>query len=117
MPAWLPLVLILLSVLGGIGLIVYNFFRPEDEEGEGLEGGDTLMITADEGKKDDLATTTEEYRGGGARKSRMIALKESLEKSLETREGAPGSSAKSRMAIPWLMLVGADGHGKKTILG
>jgi type VI secretion system protein ImpL len=116
MQKWLPLIIIGLSVLGGIGLLVYNYLRPdEEEEGEEYGGGDTLMITAAEGKKDDLATTTEEYRGS-ARKSRMIALKESLEKSLETREGAQVSSAKSRMAMPWFMLVGADGSGKKTIL-
>lgn len=112
---WIPLVIIGLSVLGGIGLLVYNYLRPdEEEEGEELEGGDTLMITAAEGKKDDLATTTEEYRGT-ARKSRMIALKASLEKSLETREGTT-VAAKNRMAMPWFMLVGADGSGKRTIL-
>jgi type VI secretion system protein ImpL len=114
----LPWLIIGLSVLGGIGLFVYNWLRPDEEEegeGEGYEGGDTLMITAAEGKKDDLATTTEEYRGS-ARKSRMIALKESLEKSLDSREGTQVSSAKSRMSMPWFLLVGADGSGKKTIL-
>lgn len=117
MQQWLPMLIIGLSVLAGIGLLLYNYLRPdEEEEGDEYEGADTLMITAAEGKKDVLATTTEEYRGS-ARKSRMIALKESLEKSLETREGTQVSSAKSRMAMPWFMLVGADGSGKKTILG
>jgi type VI secretion system protein ImpL len=112
---WLPWLIIGLSILGGIAMLVYNYLRPdEEEEGEELEGSDTLMITAAEGKKDDLATTTEEYRGS-ARKSRMIALKASLEKSLETREGTQ-AAAKNRMSMPWFMHVGADGSGKKPIL-
>ena len=54
------------------------------------------------------------YRGS-ARKSRMIALKESLEKSLDSREGQTVTQ-KNRMAMPWFLLVGADGSGKKTVL-
>jgi type VI secretion system protein ImpL len=113
---YLPAILIGLSLLAGIGMLVYSWLRPEeDEEGEDYEGADTLMMTqADSGKKDEFATTTEEYRGG-ARKSRMIALKESLEKSLDSREGQTVTQ-KNRMAMPWFLLVGADGSGKKTVL-
>jgi type VI secretion system protein ImpL len=115
---YLPAILIGLSLLAGIGMLVYSWLRPEeDEEGEDYEGSDTLMMTAADGgggKKDEFATTTEEYRGG-ARKSRMIALKESLEKSLDSREGLQVTH-KNRMAMPWFLLVGADGSGKKTVL-
>lgn len=115
MKTLIPWIIIALSVLGGIALMVYNAMQSdEDEEGEDLEGGDTLMMTAAEGKKDALASTTEEYRGS-ARKSRMIALKESLEKSLDSREGQRVTS-KNRMTMPWFLLVGADGSGKKTVL-
>src|SRR5437868_5463087 len=112
----LPWILIGLSVLGGIGLLVYNWLQPDEDDDEDYEGADTLMITAaDGGKKDEFSTTTEEYRGG-ARKSRMIALKESLEKSFDSREGETVTQ-KNRMAMPWFLLVGADGSGKKTVLG
>src|SRR5437588_2145158 len=111
----LPWILIGLSVLGGIGLLVYNWLQPDEDEEEDYEGADTLMMTSAEGgKKDEFATTTEEYRGS-ARKSRMIALKESLEKSLDSREGETVTQ-KNRMAMPWFLLVGADGSGKKTVL-
>ena len=110
----LPWILIGLSVLGGIGLLVYNWLQPDEDEDEDYEGADTLMTGADGAKKDEFSTTTEEYRGG-ARKSRMIALKESLEKSLDSREGETVTQ-KNRMAMPWFLLVGADGSGKKTVL-
>jgi type VI protein secretion system component VasK len=120
----LPWVIIGLSVLGGIALFVWNWLTPDEEE----VGEDTLMITAAEGeggadgKKDSLATTTEEYRGA-SRKSRIIAMKESLERSfeksfersLETGDGVK-AGARTRMMMPWFMLVGADGSGKKTVL-
>lgn len=113
----LILLLVGLVFVGGIGLLIWYFVGGEEveETGEGHEGADTLMITASEGAKDPFATTTEEYKST-ARKSRMIALKESLERSLDSREGTATASAKDRMAMPWFMLVGADGSGKKTIL-
>src|SRR5438552_613905 len=108
MQQYLPWILIGLSVLGGIGLLVYNWLQPDEDEDEDYEGADTLMMTSAEGgKKDEFSTTTEEYRGG-ARKSRMIALKESLEKSLDSREGETVTQ-KNRMAMPWFLLVGAWG--------
>jgi type VI secretion system protein ImpL len=111
----LPLILIGISLLAGIGMMIYNWLRPDEYEDEDeFEGQDTLMMTQGEGKKDEFATTTEEYRGG-ARKSRMIAMMESFEKSVDSREGAQIGS-KDHMKMPWFLLVGADGSGKKTVL-
>ncbi|MEX2155176.1 MAG: type VI secretion system protein, partial [Gemmatimonadaceae bacterium] len=116
MPTWLPWLLLGLGLASVIGLVLYLVLGGEEEEDPDLAGADTLMITAAEGGlKDPLATTTEEYKST-ARKSRMIALKESLERSLDSREGTAQISARDRMLMPWFMLVGADGSGKKTIL-
>lgn len=116
MAAWLPWLLLTLSVVI-LGVLGWYYFADEDEdEPETLEERDPLGVTAAEiGAADPLATTTEEYRGAG-RKSRMIALKESLERSLDSREGVARGSARDRMVMPWFMLVGADGSGKKTVL-
>ena len=112
----LPWIIIALSVLGGIGLLVYNALASDEEDiDESPDGTDTLAITAAEGMKDALASTTEEYRGA-TRKSRMIALKQSLERSIDSREGERIQS-KNRMTMPWFLLVGADGSGKRTVLG
>lgn len=100
----------------GLGLVIWNLVtaEEEDEEEEGFEGGETLTV---EGKKPDLdstlATTAEDFT---ARKSRMIALKESLEASLEVRQGPESAGAKDRMSMPWFMLVGGEGSGKTTLL-
>jgi type VI secretion system protein ImpL len=45
----------------------------------------------------------------------MIALKDSLEKSLQTRAGVKASGL-DRLAMPWFMLVGTEGSGKKSLL-
>jgi len=119
MTLWLWL-FVALFLFGGIGFFIYFFVFAEEEdeeEGEGLDGGDTLAVTGKEGGEtlsETLATTTEEYRT--ARKSRMIALKESLEASIETRHGMESASQKDRMTMPWFMLVGSDGSGKTTLL-
>lgn len=111
-------VLLGLGFLVGVGLVVYNafFVEEEEEEEEGYEGGETLTM---EGKKDDLATTlatTAEDGFKGARKSRMLALRESLEASLEVRQGPESASAKDRMTMPWFLLVGGEASGKTTLL-
>src|SRR5688572_9039146 len=115
----LAFLLIGLAIVGSIGLLIYWFFGGEDEEvGEEQGRPDGLAVMASEGPnafKDTLATTTEEYHGS-ARKSRVLALKESLERSLDSRHGVAMTSARERMTQPWFMLVGADGSGKKTIL-
>src|SRR5579862_2052963 len=105
----LVVVAIVLWVIGGRG-------GDEEEEdvaeggGAGYEGGKTLLEDADR---------TQQIGGEGddtrARKSRMIALKESFESSLQTR-GGPKQSTRDRLSLPWFMLVGADGSGKKSLL-
>lgn len=118
MATWLPWLLLILSVVI-VGALGWYYFADDDEDDqlETLEEErDPLGVTAAEpGGPDPLATTTEEYRGAG-RKSRMIALRESLERSLDSREGVARGSARDRMIMPWFMLVGADGSGKKTVL-
>jgi type VI secretion system protein ImpL len=118
-PFWLPWLVIGVALFSGVALVWYLFFGGEDEaeETEDPAGVDTLSITAAEGGfHDTLATTTEELKTT-ARESRIIALKQSLERSLDSREARAHTSAKDRMTMPWFMLVGADGSGKKTILG
>src|SRR4051812_14799255 len=116
MQKWIPWIIIGVSVVAGIGLFIWNYLQPEEDEEDAFEGDATLAMTADGAKKDDpFATTTEEYRGGGARKSRMLAMMESFEKSLDSSEGQAATS-KDHMRMPWFLLVGADGSGKKTVL-
>ncbi len=121
----LAFLLISLAVLGIVGLILYWFFGGDDEE-PGAEDraafptADALGITASEGSaafRETLATTAEEYRGSGLR-SRMVALRQSLERTLESRQAMSvgGEGARDRMSMPWFMLVGADGSGKQTVL-
>src|SRR5687767_7109745 len=111
LPSWLPWVVIVFALFSGIGLVWYLFFGGEDdeEETEDTLGIDPLSTTAAEGGfHDTLATTTEELKTT-ARESRIIALKQSLERSLDSREARAHTSAKDRMSMPWFMLVGADG--------
>jgi type VI secretion system protein ImpL len=115
MPQWLPWLLMGMSGIVFLGLAWYMVAGGEDDEIPG-DGADPLSITASEKATDPFAQTTEEQRGSAGRKSRVNALKESLERSLDEREGIRGSD-KDRMLMPWFMLVGADGSGKKTILG
>ncbi|MEX2177060.1 MAG: type VI secretion system protein [Gemmatimonadaceae bacterium] len=109
-------------LLVGSGFIIYHIFFVEEEEElsetPGFDGGDTTLALGGDKEGDTLSetlsTTTEEYKS--ARKSRMIALKESLEASLEVRHGTESASSKDRMSMPWFMLVGSDGSGKTTLL-
>ncbi len=109
----LPWILIGVSVLGGIGLLIWNSLQPDEEdEITPLEGPNSLAVTAAERKV--LAQTAEEYRGSG-RKSLIMSMKASFEKSLDTTIG-PRASTRNRMTMPWFMLVGADGSGRQTVL-
>jgi len=115
--SWIVWALLAAGALFGIGLIVWNLVTGEEEEDEeGYDGGATLVEgeKKKDGLADTLATTTEEYRT--ARKSRMLALKESLEASLEVRHGTESAASKDRMSMPWFMLVGGDMSGKTTLL-
>lgn len=119
MPTWLPIALL---VVGGLSAVFFVWYwiaggEEEEDEGEGRGAGiddDTLATTAP-GMDATLLTTAEEFKST-ARKSRMIALKESLERSLDSRETGAKLSAQDRMKMPWFLLVGADGSGKKTLL-
>jgi type VI secretion system protein ImpL len=113
---WLLYVIIGVAVVSFGGFFWYLIWGGEEEEEADETGVDPLGITAaDGGMVDTLATTTEELKTT-ARESRMIRMKESFERSLDSREGRAHVSAKDRMTMPWFMLVGADGSGKKTIL-
>lgn len=111
MPQWLPFLMMGLSGVVGLGLLWYYVAGGEEED----DAPDPLSITTSEKAPDPFALTAEESRGSAGRRSRVLALKESLERSLDEREGIRGSD-KDRMQMPWFMLVGADGSGKKTIL-
>ena len=102
-------------LLGGIFFLYQWWFSAEDEDEEGFDAGSTTMTVGPDGEttlSETLMTTAAE----GARKSRMIALKESLEASLETRGSAEDASAKDRLALPWFLLIGGEASGKTTML-
>jgi len=112
-------VIIAIALLSAAGLGWYLLYGGEDEEdADDLGGPDALSITAADGSplSDALATTANEELEITARESRMVALKASLQRSLDSREGKAQMSAKDRMTMPWFLFVGADGSGKKTIL-
>ena len=115
MPQWLPYLMMGMSLVVAVGLLWYGFAGGEEEDDVAADGTDPLGITTSEKATDPFAQTAEEQRGFAGRRSRVMALKESLERSLDSREGIRGSD-KDRMLMPWFMLVGADGSGKKTIL-
>ena len=117
MPQWLPFALMALSLVIGMALLWYYFVGGEDEiEEVPGEGADALSVTTSE-KADPLGLTAEEH-GGAGRRSRVMALKEFLEHSLDSRDGAglARASDTDRMRMPWFMLVGAEGSGRKAIL-
>ena len=104
------------------GLLVGGFFLwqwytsdAEDEESEGFDGGSTTQMLGPDGEIT-LSETLSDTAVEGARKSRMIALKESLEASLETRGSAEDASGKDRLALPWFLLLGGEASGKTTLL-
>src|SRR5688500_6823534 len=110
MPPWVMYALIAIALLSVAGFAWYLIYGgEEEEETDDLAQADTLSITAADGTQlsDTLATTTEELKTT-ARESRMLALKESLERSLDSREGKAQMSARDRMLMPWFLLAGAD---------
>ena len=116
-PLWL-LILLGLGFLAGGGFVFYALFIEEEEdEEEGAPGYDGGATMADGSRADTLGetllSTAAEERG--ARKSRMLALKDSLERSLEGREGEAAEGT-DRMSMPWFLLLGANGSGKTTML-
>lgn len=114
------LLLVVLLVIAGIGgaFFLWQWYKSDEEEQEGeggFDGSGTTQMIGPDGEttlSETLMTTASE----GARKSRMMALKESLEASLETRGSAADASAKDRLTLPWFLLIGGEGSGKTTLL-
>jgi type VI secretion system protein ImpL len=105
---------LIMMVMGGLIMLVflaYTFFsddeEDEDEDEEGYEGRT---------KSPGANATTLEIGEGELRKSRMIALKDSLERSLQTRAGVKEAGGIDRLAMPWFMLVGTENSGKRSLL-
>jgi type VI secretion system protein ImpL len=120
LPLWLVITVGVIALAIVVGFFWYLMYGGEEEEDapRELEGIDPLSVTAADGSlSDTLATTTEELKTT-ARASRVIRMKESFERSLDSREAraTKAVSTKDRMLMPWYLLVGADGSGKKTIL-
>jgi type VI secretion system protein ImpL len=107
-----------LMLLGSI-FFFWQWYTSDEEEHDGEDGfdaGSTTQMIGPDGEttlSETLMTTAAE---GGARKSRMIALKESLEASLEVRGSAEDASAKDRLTLPWFLLIGGEASGKTTLL-
>ena len=117
MIAWirthLPLVMMGIGVLLGLIFLAYSFFRDDEYEDE-EEDEEGLGSTQKMGGAH--ADTTLELPESEARKSRMLALKDSLDRSLQTRVGGVNATKLDRLAMPWFMLVGTEGSGKKSLL-
>ena len=92
-------------------LVIYSLASSDEEEDDEDEvGGSTMKMSGSHGME------TQELPETEARKSRMIALKDSLERSLQTRTGIKEAGGIDRMAMPWFMLVGTENSGKRTLL-
>src|SRR4051812_2769149 len=109
----LPLVMMIVGGLVFAIFLAYSFFRDDeyedDEEEEDALGGTPKLPGSH-------ADTTLEIPESEARKSRMLALKDSLDKSLQTRGAGVSAGKLDRLAMPWFMLVGTEGSGKKSLL-
>src|SRR4051812_46656450 len=109
----LPLVMMIVGGLVFAIFLAYSFFRDDeyedDEEEEDALGGTPKLPGSH-------ADTTLEIPESEARKSRMLALKDSLDRSLQTRVGGVNATKLDRLAMPWFMLVGTEGSGKKSLL-
>lgn len=110
----LPLIMMALAVIIVIALGIYSYTRDDEEEDEDdLESGSTMKMSGSHSASTLELPESDDMR---ARKSRMIALKDSLERSLQTRGGVKASGGIDRLAMPWFMLVGSEGSGKKSLL-
>src|SRR4051812_5733761 len=105
----LPLLMMVLAGIVTIVIFVYSFLRDDEEEDEDdLEAGSTLKMSGSHAADTLELPESDDMR---ARKSRMIALKDSLERSLQTRGGVKASGGIDRLAMPWFMLVGSETSG------
>ncbi|HEY6219608.1 MAG TPA: type VI secretion protein IcmF/TssM N-terminal domain-containing protein, partial [Gemmatimonadaceae bacterium] len=99
---------LMMAIMGAYSLLSEDEYEDEDEDEEGL--GSTQKMGGAH------ADTTLELPESEARKSRMLALKDSLDRSLQTRVGGVNATKLDRLAMPWFMLVGTEGSGKKSLL-
>ena len=107
LPKWAPIAIILGVTF--LAMAIYLFVnRGDDDEDEDEDDATRLMGPG----ADTLDIESDETR---ARKSRMIALKDSLDRSLQTRTGVNAAEV-DRLAMPWFMLVGTEGSGKRSLL-
>jgi type VI secretion system protein ImpL len=103
-----------LIILLTLGVAIWYWLRPEEDEDddeEDFSGGNTLRISGAGAETQELPDSDESR----ARRSRMLALKDSLERSLQSRSGAATAEV-DRLSMPWFMLVGTEGSGKKALL-
>jgi type VI protein secretion system component VasK len=105
-----PLIMVVLGGLIFLAFAVYSYFRDDEEDDDEEDGGSTVRMSGAH------ADTTTELAGGDARKSRMLALKDSLDRSLQTRSGVREAGGIDRLAMPWFMLVGTENSGKRSLL-
>jgi type VI secretion system protein ImpL len=116
MPAMLSKFLVpgLIIVLT-FAVAIWYWLRPEDEDDDEEDfgpDGNTVRMSGPHGAETQELPDSDETR---ARRSRMLALKDSLERSLQTRSGAATTEV-DRLSMPWFMLVGTEGSGKKALL-
>src|SRR4051812_15524807 len=103
----------ILAVFALMALAYAWFTRgDEDDDDDDEEDGATVRMS---GAHADATLELPESAEMRARKSRMIALKDSLERSIQTRSGAAAAEV-DRLSMPWFMLVGTEGSGKKALL-
>src|SRR5580765_4181105 len=96
-------------------VMAWSFIRSANEEDE-YEDEDEDGLGTTKGVSGSHAFDTMELPESEARKSRMLALKDSLDKSLQTRGAGLKAGHLDRLAMPWFMLVGTEGSGKKGLL-
>lgn len=114
MPTWLPWVIMVLGLGLGVGLMIYNVVREEDDDTE----DDANAATRAADRSAFTRTADEQAPGSTAddqasQKSRIVGLKQSLEISVDGMGMRP---ATDRMTMPWYLLVGPAGSGKTTLL-
>lgn len=106
----LPMIMMIIGGVVLVAFMAYSFFRDDEEDDD-----EDDLVDGSGGKLSSSSVSTLDVPEAEARKSRMIALKDSLERSLQTRAGAKSSSL-DRMALPWFMLVGTENSGKRNLL-
>ena len=109
----LPIIILAITLAAMAVYLWVNRGDDDEDDDEDFEGdGQTLRLSGAHAETQELPESAETR----ARKSRMIALKDSLERSLQTRGGPRAAAEVDRLSMPWFMLVGTEGSGKKALL-